>query len=191
MAFHWRIVFAFGLAAAGNLAACPGGDEVELPDNVSLVWDIETADREATAMRERICINGLWRWQPDERDGMTPPEGSWGFFKVPGCWPGITDYMQKDCQTVRVNSAWRDVRLAAVRAAWYQREITLPAAWAGRRVTLAVECLNSQASVYLDGKPVGELRFPGGVLDITASCRPGGSSRPICETGAAEIGVFG
>src|SRR3954471_19936489 len=28
------------------------------------VWDLAKAQREATATRERVCINGLWRWQP-------------------------------------------------------------------------------------------------------------------------------
>ena len=73
-----------------------------LPDGVQAVWDIDKAFRTTTTTRERICINGLWRWQGASAE-MKPeedatPAGDWGYFKVPGCWPGITDYMQKDCQ---------------------------------------------------------------------------------------------
>jgi hypothetical protein len=33
-------------------------------------------------------------------DMVAWPGGDWGYFKVPGCWPGVTDYMQKDSQAV-------------------------------------------------------------------------------------------
>jgi hypothetical protein len=112
-----------------------------LPDGVAAVWDLTRASREATPTRERICINGLGRWQPAEADSARPPEGHWGFFKVPGCWPGITDYMQKDCQTVFPHPSWKGTRLGRLSAAWYEREITIPANC--RRIALAVEYLNS------------------------------------------------
>ena len=83
--------------------------------------------------------------------------------------------MQKDCQTVFAHPAWKDAKLGDITAAWYQREIAIPADWAGRRITLCAECLNSYAAVYLDGKKAGEMRFPAGELDLTAQCRPGGS----------------
>ncbi len=38
---------------------------------------------------------------------------------------------------------------------------------------LDAEYLNSYAAVYLDGKRVGEIRFPAGELDLTSVCRPG------------------
>jgi len=81
------------------------------------VWDLGKASREATATRERVCINGLWRWQPSR--GMEVPAGGWGYFKVPGPWPGIGDYMQKDCQTVYPHPDWKDVKLGSISAAWY------------------------------------------------------------------------
>jgi len=97
----------------------------------------------------------------------------WGYFKVPGCWPGITDYMQKDCQMVHAHRSWGDWNPAGVTGAWYQREITIPARWSGRRVVLNAEYLNSYATVYLDGDQVGEMRFPAGEVELTSVCRPG------------------
>ncbi|HEV8377323.1 MAG TPA: hypothetical protein VGP99_00615, partial [Tepidisphaeraceae bacterium] len=67
-----------------------------LPEGVRVVWNLANAQREATATRERACLNGLWRWQPLRGTGIEVPAGEWGYFKVPGPWPGITDYMQKD-----------------------------------------------------------------------------------------------
>src|SRR5579872_670334 len=84
-------------------AACSGQSAAPLPQGVRAVWDLKSAYRERTPTRERVCLNGLWRWQPaGAATGATPGRG-WGYFKVPGCWPGITDYMQKDCQTVYAN----------------------------------------------------------------------------------------
>ena len=145
----------------------------ELPRGVKAVWDVEKAYRESTATRERICINGLWRWQPADEDTNTVPADRWGHFKVPGSWPGITDYMQKDCQTVHAHPSWKDRNLRSITTAWYQREITVPGEWVGRRITIQAEYLNSYATVYVDGRDIGAIVFPGGELDITAVCRQG------------------
>jgi beta-galactosidase len=152
------------------------GDEfaAPLPQGVKAVWDLSKASRETTPTRERICINGLWRWQPTGAESKQAPTGSWGYFKVPGCWPGITDYMQKDCQTIYRHPSWKDAPLGRITAAWYEREIEVPNEWSSRRIALSAEYLNSYAAVYVDGKPAGELRFPGGELDLTPLCRPGG-----------------
>jgi hypothetical protein len=81
--------------------------------------------------------------------------------------------MQKDSQQVFAHPGWADSRLGGVTAAWYRRSITVPSAWAGRRVGLSLEYLNSFAVVMVDGKKAGELRFPGGELDLTDVCAPG------------------
>ncbi len=144
-----------------------------LPEGVRAVWDVEKAYRQSTPTRERICINGLWRWQPADEATNAVPAERWGYFKVPGSWPGITDYMQKDCQRVYAHPSWKGRNLRSITMAWYQREITVPRAWAGRRIAVHAEYLNSYATVYLDGRNVGDIVFPGGELDITAVCRPG------------------
>ncbi len=147
---------------------------VSLPNGVSAVWDLDKAHRETTATRERICINGLWRWQPAAAKADEPPKANWGYFKVPACWPGITDYLQQDCQTIYPYPSWKDQKLAEVSAAWYQREIAIPAGWTGRRILISAEYINSYAVVYVDGKKAGETRFPGGEVDVTSACQPGG-----------------
>ena len=162
-------------AVCTTVTAAPPSDDVSLPEGVRPVWDVAKAYRETTPTRERICINGLWRWQPAAKNANTVPADGWGFFKVPGCWPGITDYMQKDSQTVHMHPKWKNAKLGEVPAAWYQREMTVPAEWAGRRITVDTEYLNSFAEVYVDGKKAGEIRFPGGEVDLTNVCRPGGT----------------
>jgi len=141
------------------------------------VWDLGQAHREATPTRERVCLNGLWRWQPAAAEVNEPPSGGWGHFKVPGSWPGVTDYMQKDSQRVFTHPDWSGQNLSRISAAWYEREFAVPDSWSGRRVMLRLEYLNSFAAVFVDGRRVGEMRFPGGELDLGNACRPGGMHR--------------
>ena len=154
-----------------------GESAVALPPGVKAVWDLSKAYRQTTPTRERICINGLWLWQPAEAKSDEVPAENWGYFKVPGCWPGITDYMQKDSQTVYAHPSWSNRRLRDVTAAWYEREIAIPAHWAGQRIVIQIEYLNSYAAVYVNAKKAGETQFPGGEVDLTSVCRPGGTHR--------------
>jgi hypothetical protein len=154
-------------------AALPQQSEVALPAGVKVVWDLAKAHRDTAPTREKICLNGLWRWQPAKEGADAVPIEQWGFFKVPGLWPGLNNYIQEDCQTLHVHPGWKDVKLQGISAAWYQREMSVPEAWAGRRVLLQADYVNSFAVVYVDGKKAGELRYPAGKVDLTAVCRPG------------------
>jgi len=162
------------LVAAILISLCASHSEAQPPSRVKVVWDLERAYREKTSTRERVCLNGLWRWQPSTGVTDVVPIEKWGYFKVPGCWPGITDYMQKDSQTVHTHPSWKSEHLGSITAAWYQREITVPQEWTGRRIHLYTEYLNSYAAVFVEGKKAGEIRFPGGEVDLTSVCRPGG-----------------
>jgi len=167
--------FILGLLLCIQIAgfAYTANANVQLPDGIKAVWNIKKAFRETTATRERVCLNGLWRWQPAKEIAAEVPSGSWGYFKVPGSWPGITSYIQKDSQRIYYHPDWAGNNLRETRASWYQREITIPRGWNNCRVALSVEYLNSYAAVYLDGKHVGEIRFPGGEIDLTSICRVG------------------
>jgi len=165
------LLFSAVAGAAHSLAVEPA--EIALPEGVHAVWDVAKATQETTATRERICLNGLWRWQPADAKSERVPVENWGWFKVPGCWPGITDYMQKDCQTVYAHPAWKGQKLGGVTAAWYQREIEVPAGWSGRQIAMQLDDLNSYAAVWVDGKSAGEIRFPAGEIDLSTCCPAG------------------
>ena len=156
--------------ATPTVAAAP--PDAVLPAGVKAVWDLKTAQRDQTATRERVCLNGLWRWQPAKDAMDAVPEGRWGYFKAPGFWPGRSSYDQEDCQTLYRHPSWKEENLGSVTAAWYQREITVPDDWTGRRIALSAEYVNSFAVVFVDGKKVGEIRFPAGEAALPM-CRPG------------------
>ncbi len=186
-----------GGPSSGGASVTPG-TAVTLPEGVKAVWDLGKAFTETTPTRGRVSANGLWRWQPgsirprgsgrrgragEEGEAAAPapasaeveevPADGWGYYKVPGDWPGISDYMHKESQTLYPHPNWKDTKLDEVSSAWYQREITIPKDWSGRRIALAAEVVNSYAAVYIDGKKVGEILFPAGEADLSAVCRPG------------------
>ena len=68
------IYLALGMA----VAPCAAQSEPVLPQGVKAIWDLEKAFREATPTRERISINGLWRWQPAGDAADAVPTGGWG-----------------------------------------------------------------------------------------------------------------
>jgi hypothetical protein len=56
----------------------------DLPPGVKAVWDLEKAYRESPPARERLSINGLWRWQPAAGEEAPPA--------VPGSEPVRREY---------------------------------------------------------------------------------------------------
>src|SRR5258708_22052559 len=106
-----RFLFVLCLACLATIPLYPAyaaQSTAQLPPNFKAVWDLNNAYREPTPTRERICINGLSRWQPASTlntQHSTPPMYGWDSFKVPSYWTGITDYMQKHTQTVYPNPA--------------------------------------------------------------------------------------
>ncbi len=148
-------------------------DSVRLPEGVKAVWDLNKAFRETTSTREHISINGLWQWQPAELSSEVLPTSGWGYFKVPGSWHNTTNTANEN-QKLYTHPAWKEDLRKDVTAAWYQRELNIPGNWAGRRIILTMEYINSNAIVYIDGKKAGELWFPAGELDLTPVCKPGG-----------------
>lgn len=156
------------------VAVCHAQTDAPLPAGVKAVWGIEKAYRQTTPTRQIVCLNGLWRWQPAAKTTEAIPAGNWGFTKVPGTWPGSRgDYMWVDSQTQYLHPAWAKTDLSKVVTAWYQREFTVPADWAGRRISVSMDYLYSAAEVCVDGQKLGQAFFPGGEVDITSACRPG------------------
>lgn len=166
------IVFLYVVAAV-SAGVCQDQPAVPLPPGVTAVWDLSKAYHETTPARERICINGLWRWQPGEANSDQPPSGNWGYFKVPGNWPVSGGGRLKNSQRVYAHPNWKDKSLGGIATAWYEREISVPNNWTGRRIAMTLEYLNSKAVVYVDGKKAGEVLFPSGEVDLTSMCPPG------------------
>ncbi len=130
MHIYWQIWLVVMVCAifGTTRGVCAEQSTEPLPKGVKAAWDLSKAYREATPTRERVCLNGLWRWQPVENMTNEVPTDGWGYFKVPGPWPGITSYIQHDSQTVYRHANWKDEDLRSVKMARsiYQNLNTIP-----------------------------------------------------------------
>lgn len=147
-------------------------DAVNLPEGVKAVWDLSKAYRETTPTRERICINGLWQYQPGELTSDTIPTGGWGYFKVPGSWHNSADTRNEN-QRLYAHPGWKDELRKDVTASWFRRELNIPANWKDRRIMLSMKYINSNATVFIDGQKAGEIWFPDGEVELSHLCKPG------------------
>jgi beta-galactosidase len=165
------------------LTACAvhGLDAVPPPAGGS-GWGSEPVE-DGGRTRAGICLNGLWRFLPVRAAASSEPTGgAWGWIRVPGAWanrgvplPGVaaagTGPAWQGLDGNHASPAWNTVARA-----WYEREITIPAAWAGRQVLLELERVSTDALVQIDGRDVGRVAWPGGTVDLSAVVQPGASA---------------
>ncbi len=66
---------------------------------------------------------------------------------------------------------------------WYQRFITIPSDWEGKRVLLHFGAVDYEAHIYIDGKKAGQHRGTGSsfYIDITKYVKPGQQSSLVVE----------
>ncbi len=146
----------------------PDGSEPEA------LFRLEDAARIRTAFREKVSLNGLWRFRPvfEASEERRPPRDGWGWFKVPAAWPDLSNPLNDHVFYLPARES-AALRKQALRLGWYERDFTIPADWKGRRIKLEFDLVQGVALFFLDGVPAGSLTFPGGELDITSLAKPG------------------
>lgn len=75
--------------------------------------------------------------------------------------------------------------------AWYQKKITVPEAWQGRRVTLYLERCHWQTSAWIDGKSYGtqnSLSVPH-IYDLGTDIKPGNHTLTLCVDNTIRINI--
>ena len=83
------------------------------PRGVKAVWDPAKARHETTPTRERLCINGLWRWQPAAEGARRCPTAGWGYHQVPASGPAA----RTTCTTTTrsfTSPKWNNTKLSQV-----------------------------------------------------------------------------
>ncbi|MFI9798953.1 glycoside hydrolase family 2 TIM barrel-domain containing protein [Streptomyces sp. NPDC052302] len=122
-----------------------------------------------------IPLDGDWRFQllpaPD-----APVGGAWTQAYVPGAWT-LQDAGDLP-QYTNVTMPFPDIpphSPAANPTGVYEREIDVPAGWAGRRIVLQVGAAESVLLVHVDGRPVGVSKDShlAAEFDVTQAVRPG------------------
>ncbi|MCS7008527.1 MAG: hypothetical protein NZL93_01155, partial [Chthoniobacterales bacterium] len=121
--------------------------------------------------RAEILLNGVWQFTlaSDVEAGNQPPSTTdWGLIRVPGSWfperrtfGGIIE--KKESWKLDDNANF----------AWYRREIEIPPGWTNREIFLEIERVSTDAKIWLNGKLVGNVNWPGGKISLTPHIRPG------------------
>lgn len=157
-----------GTAAIAGLRLIPSTDVVcrdaALPPGRRLAGDGAPAE-ERTPTRGAISLDGLWRFAPAEGSAAGAP-ACWGLVEVPGDW-------QRNVAVRGDSREWLLYRGEDVARAWYECVITVPPAWAGRVVELDLDRVSTDARVFVDGRPAGEIGWPCGRVDLTSFLKPG------------------
>ena len=124
---------------------------------------------------ERLALDGEWRFalgepQPSFPQGALPAVA----FTDTIALPGTTETRGKGPE----NPARETMTLTRARkfdgAAWYQRDLVIPAAWGGQHIELRLE-RTKYTQLWLDEKPVGEkgLYTVGQCYDLTGVAAAG------------------
>ena len=122
-----------------------------------------------------LSLDGDWRFQllpaPD-----APVGGPWSAAQVPGAWTlqGTDDLPQY----TNVRMPFPDFPPGSPEAnptGVYEREVDVPAEWAGRRIVLQVGAAESVLLVHVDGRPVGVSKDShlAAEFDLSGVVRPG------------------
>jgi len=127
---------------------------------------------------ERLDLDGVWRFQLLDHPSAAVGE-RWGEITVPGCWT-MQDVGDHPWYT-NVRMPWPEPPPhlpAANPTGVYEREVTVPAGWRGRRIVLHVGAAESVLLVEVDGVPVGAAKDShlASEFDLTALLTAGRSA---------------
>ncbi|MEU1195314.1 glycoside hydrolase family 2 TIM barrel-domain containing protein [Streptomyces sp. NPDC005813] len=131
---------------------------------------MNAVDRRAGA----LSLDGDWRFQL-----LPAPDaslGDWARIEVPGAWTmQDTDDLP---QYTNFRMPWREFPPASPAAnpsGVYERDVEVPAEWAGRRIVLQVGAAESVLLVHVDGRPVGVSKDShlAAEFDLSEAVRPG------------------
>ncbi len=59
----------------------------------------------------------------------------------------------------------------------YERDVTIPAEWQGRAISLRFDFVSTDAIVYANGVECGRVSWPWGSVDITQAVTPGKTAK--------------
>ncbi|MFF3935840.1 glycoside hydrolase family 2 TIM barrel-domain containing protein [Streptomyces phaeofaciens] len=122
-------------------------------------------------------LDGGWRFQLLSAP-HAPVGGAWSTATVPGAWTMQDTDDLPQYLNVRMPFAEFPPRSPAEDnpTGVYEREIDVPAGWAGRRIVLQVGAAESVLLVHVDGRPVGVSKDShlAAEFELTGFVRPGG-----------------
>jgi hypothetical protein len=160
--------------------------------SVNVVCAAALAALALAAGTKSISLAGEWRFRLDaENSGH---QMNWQSHRFEGelmFLPGSTDQAGFGLKTSGAARGWLSRPYIYTGAAWYQRDVVVPDAWRGKRVTLFLERPHWQTEVWVDGEAFGmqnSLATPH-VYDLSAALGPGRHRITVCVDNTYKIPV--
>jgi len=141
----------------------------------------------------RIALEGTWGFQLDGANaGHTEGRYDRGLEANAIFLPGSTDQGGYGARVTTPDKGWLTRPYKYEGPAWNQKQVVIPGAWRGQRVTLLLERPHYQTEVWVGSKPVGSqdsLSTPH-EYDLTTALEPGSHWITICvdHTYRIEVG---
>ncbi|MCE5276857.1 MAG: hypothetical protein LLG03_02360 [Planctomycetaceae bacterium] len=117
--------------------------------------------------KDWLCLNGPWEFEIDAGDT--------------GAERGLTERPLADkiivpfCPESKLSGL---EHLDFMNTVWYRRTVSIPKAWSGRNVLLHFEAVDYEATVWVNGRKVGQHRggWCGFTCDLTGAAQGGGKA---------------
>lgn len=138
------------------------------------LWDLAGAEREKTAVRERITLNALWRFQLTDAKRAFDEKG-WLYLPIPGRYSGQenggadSEFYFRDADMNMLPRTVFDGRDSfRFVNGWFERAFKADPSWKNRRIILRIEELsNSQSgTVFLNGRTLASVPAGAQFLEI-------------------------
>lgn len=146
----------------------------------------------SAADARRIPLEGTWGFQLDAA-GAGHQE-RWFLRKLDAqtiFLPGSTDQGGYGTKVIAPEKGWLSRPYRYEGPAWYDRQVVIPPAWRGQRITLFLERPHYQTEVWVDGQPFGtqnSLSTPH-QYDLSGALTPGAHRITICVDNTYRIEV--
>ncbi len=157
-------------------------------------WGAEPVET-ISKYRGEVVLNGLWQFMPATGTAQKKaPSTGWGYIRVPGAWSLRAWWAQIPDRVISGSGPMWGGDLDKLSRAWYRRTFKVPASWSGRRILLDFKKVSTDAIVSIDGKQVGAVAWPFGVVDITQAVQPGKTAElqvlVLAETDGKKVRQF-
>lgn len=132
------------LTVTPHTAAPTSPADAVLPPGLTLGWD-EATVKAVNDKQAEVSLDGIWRFTPAAEGQADPPKLGWAYIRVPGSWQDRSG--RRSALLARGGGPqWDLYDGASVARAWYERQVTIPAAWQGRAISLRFDRVSRDAS---------------------------------------------
>ncbi|RFC75045.1 glycoside hydrolase family 2 TIM barrel-domain containing protein [Streptomyces sp. AcE210] len=145
------------------------------------------ADRAGTVGRRTVGLDDGWRFALVSPDGITDPTGAYADAEQPGFddsdWRMVAvphDWSIEQTPTTEHNTTSGTGFLPGG-LGWYRKKFTVPAAYAGKRISVEFDGVYMDANIYVNGELVGNhpYGYTGFAYDITDALHADGTTANV------------